>query len=333
MPKLETSVLKLKGPIVVFGAGGFIGVNLLKTLLSYRDDVFGISSNPKNNWRFLANHIKFKKLLQCDITDPLQVKDIVAREKPQTVINMAAYGAYSKQREYKKIYETNFNALVNLIESLKEIGFSSFVQAGSSSEYGLNSDGPNEEDELMPNSHYAVSKVAAYNSIKYYGKIEGLPVISLRIYSAFGPWEEPDRLIPMLISKARHGDLPELVEPKVSRDFIFVDDVVSSFITCAADIDKKKFGEVYNAGTGLQTTIEDLVSLVRRILNVNKKPKFGSMKNRNWDMKNWYGDISKIKKDYHWQPKVSLEEGIKRSIEWQIEINYDNADWNWTKLK
>lgn len=322
---------KIKGPIVIFGAGGFIGTNLLQSLLLYRTDVFGVSQNVKHNWRFKAASIPLKNLINCDINDVNQIKNLVNKIKPMTIFNLAAYGAYSKQKEYRKIYQTNFDSTVDLIEILKENGFEAYVHAGSQSEYGINSRGPKEDSELIPNSHYAVSKTANYYTVKYYGKIEKLPLVHLRLYSAYGPWEEPDRLIPILLAKARKEEYPQLVDPNISRDFIYIQDIVSAFIFAASKMNRKIYGEVFNVATGEKTTIKELVLKVKKILDVKRDPVFGSMQKRDWDLKDWYGNTKKIEKFLKWKPRYSLEEGLKLSIEWQKNMNYDSAFWNWMK--
>ena len=192
--KINDCIASLEGPIFIFGAGGFIGINLFNTLFAKRKDVYAITQDPRNNWRLLVNYVPKENVISCDINDLTLLKDLFKDYQPKTIFNLAAYGAYSKQKEYKKIYATNFNSVVNIIEFLKEYGFSAYVHAGSSSEYGLNCTAPHEDEPLVPNSHYAVSKVAAYYSCKYYGQIEQLPVAYLRLYSAYGAWEEPDRL-------------------------------------------------------------------------------------------------------------------------------------------
>lgn len=323
---------KLKGPIVIFGAGGFIGINLLKSLLLYRKDVFGISQDHTNNWRFAAAKVPPANIVSCDINDFTQLLEQIDHLKPQTIFNLAAYGAYSKQKEYKKIYYTNFNSSVDIIEILKQRGFSAYLQAGSSSEYGLNSAGPSEKEELIPNSHYAVSKAAVWHAIKYYRQVEKLPVAHLRIYSAYGPWEEPDRLVPVLISHARRKLFPPLVQPEVSRDFIYITDITSAFISAASMLSENNFPDKpLNIGTGKKTSIRELALLVKKIAGISAKPKFGSMKNRNWDVQDWYANIRNTEEVLNWSPVMDLNSGLSKVIAWQNEMDFDNAPWNWAR--
>lgn len=304
-------ISKLKGPILIFGAGGFIGINLLNKLKEVRHDVVGVSSDPKKSWRLVANKIPKKNLYQCDIQNEREIIQVIRRFKPQTIFNLAAYGAYEKQSNVSSIYQTNFNATVIMLETLRQTGFSSYIHAGSQSEYGLNASAPREFDELIPNSHYAVSKTACYYLLKYYGKVLRLPVIHLRLYSVYGPWEEPTRLIATIIRKAQKGQLPPFVDPFLSRDFIHVDDVIDALIISASNIKKRHYGEVFNIATGKKTTIKELGYLSKKIFYIHTPPQFGTMKKRGWDVKNWFGNPTKMQKEFGWKAKISLEEGLR----------------------
>jgi len=311
------SIKKLEGPVMIFGAGGFIGINLLKKMLAYRNDVIGVSSNLKNSWRISQNLIKKQNLAEADLLDAQSIKRLVAKFKPQTIFNLAAYGAYSKQKDIEKIYQTNFISTVNLIETLKKYGFKSYVNAGSQSEYGLNCKAPKEDEELIPNSHYAVSKTNVHYLLKYYGKVESLPIVHLRLYSVYGPWEEPDRLIPVLIEKAKEGQLPQFVDPNISRDFIYVNDVVDAFITVAAKMKKGLYGEVFNIATGRKTTIRELAFLAKKLFKINKEPEFNTMVNRQWDLSEWYGNAEKIKTKLNWKAKIKLKDGLLKTFNYE----------------
>lgn len=314
---LQKNIHKIPGPVAIFGAGGFVGFNLLQKLLAYRKDVFGVFSDPKKNWRLRELSTSPLHVVKCDIREGSALKSLISRKKPKTVFNLAAYGAYSTQKDIDNIYQTNFNSTYVLIEEMKKYGFSTYIQAGSQSEYGLNSSGPTEKDELVPNSHYAISKVADYYMLKYYGKVEKLPVVHLRLYSVYGPWEEPNRLIPTLISEAKKGKLPKFVDPNISRDFVHVDDVINALVKCVVILasgersrPESLFGEVFNVCSGKKITIKELAYLAKKLFKIKANPKFGSMKNRVWDLKDWYGNPKKIQKILGWRAKISLSEGL-----------------------
>lgn len=330
--ELRAKVINLSGPILIIGAGGFIGINLLQTILRFRKDVVGVSQDIYNNWRFLACSLNPKHLKQCDINDIHQVQQLLNEIPAQTIFNLAAYGAYSKQSEYDKIYQTNFIGTVDLIEQLKIKGFKAFIQAGSSSEYGRNSNAPLESAELKPNSHYAVSKVSVYNAIKYYGKIENLPIIHLRLYSVYGPFEEPDRLIPVLLSNVQKNKFPLFVDGEISRDFIYITDVIEAFIDAANEMKPELYGEAFNIGSGTKTSIRELAYLTKDIFQLKEEPEFGTMQNRNWDLADWYSNPQKANSLLKWKSKTSLKNGLLKAKKWQETVDFNNALWNWTRL-
>src|SRR4051812_14330045 len=141
--KIQAEVLKLEGPIVIFGAGGFIGANLLRCILEYRQDVFAVTSKPFIPWRL--DDINPTHILHCNITKKTQVEHIFKEHRFKTIFDLAAYGAYSKQTDVNLIYETNFIGLLHLLEISSQFSIRSFIHAGSSSEYGLNASAPKED--------------------------------------------------------------------------------------------------------------------------------------------------------------------------------------------
>lgn len=347
--KIDEKIKKLPGPCLIFGAGGFVGFNLFGRILSVRSDVFGVFSDPKKNWRLKTKSPPPPNVVKCDIRERGEVKRLISRIKPQSVFNLSAYGAYSSQTDIDRIYKTNFNSTYVLIEELKKYGFAAYIHAGSQSEYGLNSAGPNEQDELIPNSHYAVSKAADYYVLKYYGRIEKLPVVHLRLYSVYGPWEEPSRLMSTLISSVKKGKLPPFVNPDISRDFVYADDVVEAMVIIAHHLHHSErkifsqsearyrvsrfeeipskligslksskqassplqiFGEAFNVCSGKKTTIRELAYLAKKIFKIKEEPQFGSMRKRDWDLADWYGNPEKMREVFGWKAKTSLEEGL-----------------------
>lgn len=312
---LRQNVIRLQGPIVVFGGGGFIGANLVRAILSVRDDCFAVTHQKYLAWRLVD--LPVYNLVYADLTNPPTVVEIFKRFGFKTVFDFAAFGSYSRQDDVELIYKTNMLGLVNLLEIASLKGFSAFVHAGSSSEYGLNCSAPTESAELLPNSHYAVTKVSAAYLLRYYGVVKKQPVINLRFYSVYGPYEEPDRLIPRLIEHGLKGTYPPLVDPDISRDFVYVDDAVEGAVLGAVDGVRTKPGASINIATGKKTTIQDLVQVMKKVCDIKTDPVWGSMQNRSWDLRDWYGDASYAKEVLHWEARTTLEEGLRKTLLWQ----------------
>ncbi len=312
---LETGdwVRALRGPILVLGGGGFVGANLLRRLLKYREDVFGVVRTLPA-WRL--DGIDRRHILEADLVDLAATRNLVTSVRPSTIFDCVAYGAYSFETDQDLIYRTNFTALVQLIELLADTGFTAFIHAGSSSEYGTNSAGPLEEDSLQPNSHYSVSKLAASNYISYAGNFRRLPVLNLRLYSVYGPLEDLSRLIPNLVAKGLKGAFPPLVDPNTSRDFVYIDDVCDAFVQSAARLTPDIYGQSFNIGTGRATTIRQVAEVARDVFAISEEPVFGSMAGRSWDLPDWYAAPGKAERLLHWTSKTDLATGLKLTSEW-----------------
>ncbi len=302
-------IKSLSGPILIIGGSGFIGAKMFHSLGRYRHDIYTISKNATKSWRL--NNADQSKIFDIDILDSQNLKSFMERLKPKTIFNLSAYGSYSRQTDAEKIHVTNYIGTLKLIHSLLDIGCEAFVQAGSSSEYGLNCEKPTEDSELIPNSDYAVSKIGAAYLIKYYGTTLNFPCVNLRLYSIYGPFEERDRLIPNLVSHGIKGKYPSFVDKNISRDFVYIDDCIHAFVRSALTICKSAPGSSVNIATGKKTTIKSLAKLSKDIFKIKGEPIWGAMTNRKWDMKNWYGDARLAKKYIGWEAETSLKSGLE----------------------
>ena len=304
----------LKGPIAVLGAGGFVGANLVRRLLAERSDVYAVVRGrpaPRLEGIDTAN------ILEVDLTDGGAIGNFVDALRPATVFDTVAYGAYSFETDPDLIYRTNFTAFVDLVERLAAAGcLSAFVHAGSSSEYGTNSAAPVEEAGLVPNSHYAVSKASAAGYIAYAGKTRGVPIVNLRLYSVYGPYEDASRLVPALVAKGLGKTFPDFVSPDTARDFVYVDDVVAAFVLAAGRMSLELQGESLNIGSGRQTTIRELAEVAREVFAIPHEPAFGAMTGRGWDLNRWQANPAKARRLLGWRAETSLRDGLARTAEW-----------------
>lgn len=304
--------------IIVTGASGFIGANLCLFLAERGRQVLAVDGPASNNWRLRAHPLIERTSL--DLTIEKDVRAYLLKHRPSAVLNCAAYGAYPSQNQVDRIYAVNFHAVRHLLETLREIPeCQAFVQAGSSSEYGYQCAAPAEDQSTAPDSHYAVSKVAATALVQLYGKKFKVPAWAFRLYSVYGPYEESSRLIPQLLLKASEGKLPPLVSASISRDFVYVADVCEAFFKIVEQSSTLAKGEVYNLGGGKCTTIGEIVEVVRRDFGVTEVPAWGSMPDRHWDHARWFANPGKAKRDLAWQASTSVPDGLQRTMRWMRE--------------
>jgi dolichol-phosphate mannosyltransferase len=309
---LADKIRRIQGLILVLGASGFVGANLLRTLLAVRQDVFGTTTR-KPAWRLEDlpdEHVRMVDLLIDSNLDAL-LDDV----RPRTIFNCVAYGAYSFEVDSQLIYRTNFNFITRLLPRLEERSIACYVHAGSSSEYGDNAAGPSERDPLAPNSDYAVSKAAAANLISFYGSRKHLPCANLRLYSVYGPLEDSSRLIPNLIRHGLEGTYPEFVNPSISRDFVYVDDVTEAFVDTALNLAPADHGASINIGSGRKTTIGEVATACRDLFGIAAEPSF-TMPDRPWDVRDWYANVEKARALIGWAPRTCFADGLKSTTEW-----------------
>lgn len=317
-PDYSLKISSIRGPILVLGASGFVGANLLKILLRERSDVYGTTFGP-SAWRLEG--VPKKSILNVDLLVPQSVDLLLKEVGPFTVFDLVAFGAYSFERDVARIYETNVSFKVRLLEALRERKVHSYIHAGSSSEYGNRADGPTEDTALLPNSHYSVTKSATSGLIYYMGNSMGLRCANLRLYSVYGPLEERSRLIPSLIVEGMRGGYPPLVDPDVSRDFVYVDDACEAFIDTALNLTPSSYGESFNIGTGKSTSIGELADMARDLFRLDFAPPFSTMPKREWDNTTvWRADPSRAREELGWSARTTVREGIQQMTEWYAAL-------------
>lgn len=310
---LENKIKNLPGPILIIGASGFVGANLLRRCIQSREDVTGTVFSG-DSWRL--HDIPSNNILFLNLHDPVSVRSVLHRVRPKTIFDCSSFGAYSFEEEFERIHSTNYLSFINLMEEVVDLKLCAYIHAGSSSEYGLNASAPGESDVLLPNSHYAVSKAATSQAIIYYGKVRGIPVVNLRLYSVYGPYEDSSRLIPVLCEKSLHGLLPTFARPEISRDFIYIDDVIVAFIDATLCMSIENFGESFNIGTGTKTSLSSLANITKSLFGINDEPQFSPDVGRFWDIDNWYANPAKSRETLGWSAEITLEVGLINTRNW-----------------
>lgn len=299
---------------LVTGASGFVGAKLVRRLLADGHEVHLLLRPGYQPWRIAG--IRSQVVVHAvDLLDSTALERAVATVRPEWVFHLAAHGAYSWQDDFPRILATNLTATIRLLDACLVTGFEAFVHAGSSSEYGLKDHAPAESEAVMPNSHYAVAKAAATLYCQFVARRDRMPVTTLRLYSAYGPFEEPRRLMPMLVLRGLGGGFPPLVAPDTARDYVYVDDVVEAFLLAAENAGRHP-GEIYNIGSGTQTSLRELAATAREVMTIPAAPIWGSMPARQWDTSVWVADPRLAAEHLGWQSRTPLEAGLRNFVAW-----------------
>lgn len=300
--------------VIITGATGFVGANLVRRLLQDGHEIHLLVRQGFNIWRIEAVRSDVQ-LHEIDFGDTDTLARIVAKIQPAWVFHLAAHGAYSSQTNLHQIVQTNVIGTINLVEACLRTGFEAFVNTGSSSEYGFKAHAPSETEWLEPNSHYAVTKASATLFCRYTAQSQHVHIPTLRLYSVYGAYEEPTRLMPTLIVRGLKGELPPLVNPDIARDYVYVEDVNDAYLLAATQ-PNQELGAVYNVGSGVQTSLREVVDVARQVMGIATEPIWGSMPNRHWDTNVWVSDNRRIQDELGWRSRHTFEQGFRLMVDW-----------------
>lgn len=299
-------MVKRKNNILVVGGTGFIGFHLVTFLKKKNFNVFVISLNkPKKN-RFL----KGVKYIQLDITKKNSLKKL-NNLNFQHVVNLGGHVDHSNKI---KTFKSHYLGVVNLSNFFINKKIKSFIQMGTGGEYGKLAS-PHKENmdcKMFNLSTYARSKYLATNHLMSLYKQKSFPAIVLRLYQTYGPQQETNRFLPILIKNCIRNKKFNTSYGKQFRDFIFIKDLVFVIYKCINNKNAK--GQIINVGFGRPINIKRIILKVIRICK-GGKPQFGKIFLREDENMITYPSIKKLKKILNYKPKTSFLDGIAMTIE------------------
>jgi nucleoside-diphosphate-sugar epimerase len=300
--------------ILITGATGFIGANLVHYALSKGACVSIFTRKGSNRWR-IDSVLSDLREYCVDLLNEVRVVDAVAQIKPEIIFHTAVYGGYPSQNHLRRILETNIVGTVNLLTACRKIDFELFINTGSSSEYGVKPAPMKEDDALKPLTPYGVSKASATLYCQAISLGQARPIVTLRLFSPYGYYEESTRLIPSVILSYLRGENAGVSLPDSVRDFVFIEDVVDAYVK-AVENSRKLVGQIFNVGYGKQHTVSDVVTEIIELTGATVKPQWNTVGNPRIEPEFWQADISKIERLLDWQPQHQLVAGLEKTTAW-----------------
>ncbi|MEJ3718861.1 dTDP-glucose 4,6-dehydratase [Paenibacillus polymyxa] len=318
--------------LFVTGGAGFIGSNFVLYMLKQHPDYEIVNidaltyAGNLENLKSIENHPKHT-FVKADITDA-QVIDQLMQQGIDVVVNFAAESHVDRSILEPEVFvKTNVLGTQVLLDAAKKYNVAKFVQVSTDEVYGsLGETGLfTEETPLQPNSPYSASKAGGDLLVRAYHETFGLPVNITRCSNNYGPYQFPEKLIPLMISRALSDQqLPVYGDGLNIRDWLYVEDHCSAIDLV---IHQGKLGEVYNIGGNNERTN---VHIVKTILKELGKPEslISYVQDRPGHDRRYGIDPTKIMNELGWKPKHSFETGIKETIRWYL----DNEEW-WTRIQ
>ncbi len=301
--------------VLITGAAGFVGLNLARRLVSLQYQVYIIIRKTTNQWR-LKDVLSKVNVYYLDLTEKDKLEKLVNKIKPEIIFHLAAAGAFGGvESPRKELIDSNMLGTINLIDACSSIDYRCFVNTGSSSEYGSKNIPMAENDICQPTNLYGITKLAGSLYSQLVGNTQKKPIITFRLFSPFGPYDDKNRLITYAINSALNNKDLNLANPKGVRDYIYIDDVVDLYLKAIQRADKAK-GEIFNIGVGAQRTVSEIVRKIIKLSNSKSKINWGVQSSRPWDNKIWEADMKKTSQFFSWQPRYSIDEGLKKTVEW-----------------
>lgn len=308
-----------KKAVLVTGGAGFIGSNIAEKLLELEEKVIvfdNLSTGKKENIEGFFKNPNFK-FIQGDIRNQKELEEIMPAV--DHILHQAALPSVIHSiKEPKSTFENNALGTLNLLMAAKKYKIKKVVYASSSSIYGTKGNLPKEEG-MVPNpiSPYGLSKLTGEKLCQIFSEIYGIPTICLRYFNVFGPKQDPiseyAAVIPKFIKAFLDNERPMVFgDGKQTRDFTFIDNVVEANLKALyCEFNK---GKVCNIACGKQTSLLEVIDILNEIFGKKNKPIFE--KERSGDIKYSYADISEAKKILGYNPRISLKEGLKKTIDW-----------------
>lgn len=321
---------------LITGVAGFIGSNLLETLLKLNQRVVGLDNFATGHQRNLdevrslvsVDQWAGFRFIRGDIRNPADCGEAVSGV--DFVLHQAALGSVPRSvNDPVTTNDVNISGFLNMLVAARDAGVKSFVYAASSSTYGDHPDLPKVEDKIgNPLSPYAVTKYVNELYASVFARVYGFQCVGLRYFNVFGPRQDPDGAYAAVIPKWTAAMIKDQAmtingDGETSRDFCFVNNAVQANILGAVAVDEASRNQVYNVAVSGRTTLNDLVRYLSEALADNgvhytKAPVYGPF--RAGDVRHSQADINKAEKLLGYSPEFDIKSGIDCAMPWYIKF-------------
>jgi nucleoside-diphosphate-sugar epimerase len=299
---------------LVTGAGGFIGSHLVKRLLDEGAQVHILLKENESTWR-IKDGLDRLVVWKSDITDLTSLQSILPRVNPQIIFHLAALVDVSRSwNRVVPMTKTNVLGTINLLTALKQSCFETFIHTSSSEEYGDTLSPCREDQRESPISPYSFSKLSSTHFCQMAAKTFDLPITTVRLFPTYGPFQESSMFVPSAIKSLLVKKEFKMSPGEQKREFNFVDDIVEAYLKVA--VCSEAHGEVLNVGNGIPYKLKQVISIIKELIGGTLNIEIGALPYRKGEGSECFCDNHKLRQLTGWSPQVSLEEGLRLTVEW-----------------
>jgi nucleoside-diphosphate-sugar epimerase len=302
--------------ILVSGATGFIGSFLIKQLINDGHDVSILVRNYSSFTRIADVKGKLR-IIAVDYKNLENYKSEILENNPELFFHLGWFGVENTFHNDDDMISINIRTSMSLCKIILKSNIKSVIALGSQAEYGPYTCVINENHSTNPTTLYGIAKLSVYNIFNYYLQTQGIRYVWLRLFSSYGPSDNPNWLIPYLINTLAENKSPALTKCEQIWDYIYIDDVISALVTCAFNNNAKG---VYNLGSGIGYPLKMVITKIRDMINPAIQLNFGEISYRKNQIMILQADNTKLKIETGWQPFVELKEGLMNTINWYLNI-------------
>lgn len=299
--------------VLVTGGTGFLGSHLVRRLVALGSHVY-ILARSRSPLHRIADVASDVKVLLGDIRARREVTAAVAAAQPEVIFHLAAHGVDPRMRNPIKIIQTNVQGLINLLEASVDIPYARLVNTGTCFEYGNQKEPISESVEVDPLNVYAASKVMTLHLCNSHRRFHSKPIVTIRPFTFFGPWEREDRLIPSVILSILGGRPVRISSGVQTRDYTYVEDMAAAFVSAA--VSEKAVSQVINVGSGEDFSVREIVQRIRSLMKSDVPVEVGAVVTRADEVWRLCADNSRARTVLEWWPSLSFDEGLQRTVEW-----------------
>lgn len=298
--------------VLIPGGYGFIGAHLTRACLLRGDEITVLSlARPRPCIDFDVSRVRHVRI---DLRDGDSVKRLLRSERPDLVFNLSGYIDHAPYfKGGRQVLDQHFLALQNLLDSIDRSALRLFVQVGSSDEYGAAPSPQREEARECPIAPYSLGKLAAARLIDLLARTESFPGVAVRLFLVYGPGQDSKRFIPQVIQGCLSGQPFPVSEGRQERDFTFVEDIVAGLL--ALEKSPKTIGHILNLASGVPVAIRDVVQTIVQACGQGQ-PLYGAVPYRPGENMSLVADVARRNELSDWKPRVSLKEGLQKTLEW-----------------